>query len=794
MWIFLVLIYGVLKGAREIVKKKSLEKSSVPEVLFFYTLIGFVFLLPEMRDCMSFDRSLFPLILVKALCVFLAWIASFNVIKKMPVSIYGILDMARVLFAYLLGIIILSEKITIYQMIGMPLVLVGLYLLRVIKGDKDETASISPLTLYLAFLSCALNAISGLLDKIIMKGNITSGQLQFWYMYILVLLYAVYLFFGNTKIDTKSLKKNYWVIILAVIFIIGDRALFMANAYPGSKITVMTLIKQSACFVTIVLGKIVYKEKDLRKKLICAGVVTLGIVIATLGDIPSKSAETNGEIRGNYTITEEMESIEVPTETKENYDKDAVKLDIEKLKETIAVEGTDAGQEYIDETLFIGDSNTVRMMNYGFTSLNNTLAVTGMGIQSVESLKCIEFEGKSSPVTIIEAVKIMQPKRIIITYGTNNASGMEVDSFIKKYKEVLSSIHEAYSYADIIINSVPPFHKVNSYPNLKMSNIDKYNVALCEMANELGYKFLDTASVLKDENTGYAKDEYTVNDGIHITKAGFEAMFLYIRTHSVINEDTRPKPLKDVPKQKGTVYVISNDGKISHDPKAFGDMSDKDNPVTLPQIQPVQNIEENAVVKEEIQPEIHVEEQKHEHKSDGGTVEKEPTYYENGLKIYRCTECGEELLREEIPRLIKQPEKKPEPELEPKPDPKPEPEPEPKPEPKPEPEPSPEPTPDPEPKPEPTPEPSPEPGPEPTPEPTPEPEPTPSPEPTPEPSPEPEPTPEPAPESENNCNEILAVIYKNNMSEDTQKYVIKASKYELFVENGNLTYINCGRL
>ena len=46
MWMLLVLLYGVLKGAREIVKKKALTKSSVIEVLFFYTLLGFLFVTP----------------------------------------------------------------------------------------------------------------------------------------------------------------------------------------------------------------------------------------------------------------------------------------------------------------------------------------------------------------------------------------------------------------------------------------------------------------------------------------------------------------------------------------------------------------------------------------------------------------------------------------------------------------------------------------------------------------------------------------------------------------------------
>ena len=47
MWMLFVLNYGVLKGTREIVKKKSLQRRSVMEVLFFYTLFAFLFVCPE---------------------------------------------------------------------------------------------------------------------------------------------------------------------------------------------------------------------------------------------------------------------------------------------------------------------------------------------------------------------------------------------------------------------------------------------------------------------------------------------------------------------------------------------------------------------------------------------------------------------------------------------------------------------------------------------------------------------------------------------------------------------------
>lgn len=286
MWMLLVLVYGLLKGGREAVKKKCLEKNGVAEVLFFYTLFGLIIIAAEFvilkNPIMPKDFGLMPLIFVKSFVIFLAWILSFLVIKNMPISLYGVIDMSRVLFAYFFGMVFLHEHITTYQMIGMPMVLTGLFLLRLVKGKKSENEHVEAKYVIIAIISCALNAVSGFLDKVIMQRDISSGQLQFWYMLFLVAMYGVAMLVKRSDIDVKTLCKNYWIPILAIMFIIADRALFIANGYPESKVTIMTLIKQSSCFVTIALGKIVYKEKNILKKAGCAAVILAGILIAMI--------------------------------------------------------------------------------------------------------------------------------------------------------------------------------------------------------------------------------------------------------------------------------------------------------------------------------------------------------------------------------------------------------------------------------------------------------------------------------------------------------------------------------
>lgn len=278
-WILLVLLYGLLKGGREIVKKKSLEKNTVIEVLIIYTALSFLFVLPSAPKAWGVDWVTMLFIAFKSLIIFAAWILSFKAIKQMPVSLYGIIDLSRVLFATLLGVVILKEKMSILQIAGLVLVCVGLVMCERRKNLKEEKVS-ARIIIY-TLLSCLFNAISGVMDKILTK-NVTSTQLQFWYMLFMVIYYIIFIVVTKEKVKIVSALKNYWIWILAIMFVIGDKALFIANRMPDSRVTVMTLIKQSCCIVTILAGKFIFKEKNIGYKLICACIIIAGIVIAVL--------------------------------------------------------------------------------------------------------------------------------------------------------------------------------------------------------------------------------------------------------------------------------------------------------------------------------------------------------------------------------------------------------------------------------------------------------------------------------------------------------------------------------
>lgn len=301
IWMLLVLLYGLLKGSREIAKKLAMNKNSVMEVLVVYTILSFIFVIPQAPKAGGLEPKFYGLIAIKSFCIFIAWICSFRSLKKLPVSLYGILDLSRVLFATFFGVALLDEVLSPYQISGLIIVCSGLLLLKfkppflrkIFKieensstklplASENSTTNVYPVWIYvaMALISCLLNAVSGFMDKVEMK-DISSSQLQFWYMLFLVIYYLIYILITRKKIGF-SVFKNIWVWILAVMFVIGDKALFIANGMADSRITIMTLIKQSGCIVTIIGGKFIFKEKNTAYRFFCAAVIICGIVLGVV--------------------------------------------------------------------------------------------------------------------------------------------------------------------------------------------------------------------------------------------------------------------------------------------------------------------------------------------------------------------------------------------------------------------------------------------------------------------------------------------------------------------------------
>ena len=197
----------------------------------------------------------------------------------------------------------------------------------------------------------------------------------------------------------------------------------------------------------------------------------------------------------------------------------------------------DAGQTYINDIIFIGDSTTHGMAFYGvleggknttqvWTPKSGTLAMWNLLTEN------IVYPDDSSQMLIADAISIKKPKMTVLTLGVNGVSSLSEEQFKKYYVELIEKIKESSKETKIILQSIYPVCDYYEMKSISMEKINKANSWIAEIAHENGAYYLNTITSLVNEK-GYLNNDYCNGDGIHISKEGFEVILNYIRTHAI---------------------------------------------------------------------------------------------------------------------------------------------------------------------------------------------------------------------------------------------------------------------
>ena len=258
-----------------------------------------------------------------------------------------------------------------------------------------------------------------------------------------------------------------------------------------------------------------------------AALLTIGITLTML-----KRGKNPTEQPGDSSIVTPAPAPEGEEDISDHYQ-------INETSSALLTGTADAGNAYQEQTLFIGDSNTVRLYANGLISLQQFCAKEGIGTSAALNEGIVTFKRDDNRYTIAQAVAKMKPRRVVIMLGTND-NGMNTEDFISNYTALVQAIQASYPYTDIIVNTVPPVPSNHSnYPNMDQTRIDDFNMALLTMCEQLGVKFLNSAEALKDAN-GYGNVDYYQSGDIHLKPAGLKVLLKYLRTHAYETEDRRP--------------------------------------------------------------------------------------------------------------------------------------------------------------------------------------------------------------------------------------------------------------
>ena len=201
-------------------------------------------------------------------------------------------------------------------------------------------------------------------------------------------------------------------------------------------------------------------------------------------------------------------------------------------------ETPDAGHEYLDRFIFLGDSTTYGIGYYytqGYTELCPPSQIwtpaSGTLTLSYYNVATIVYPETSEELTIEEAVRRAQPEYLMITLGVNGVSFMDEEWFIRDYTALVELVRAASPNTRIILNSIYPV--AASYRDFNDINNDKIRAAngwVERIAGDTGVRFLNSYECLVGEDGNLAEEDQN-GDGIHLNGEAFTRVMQYIRTH-----------------------------------------------------------------------------------------------------------------------------------------------------------------------------------------------------------------------------------------------------------------------
>ena len=195
-------------------------------------------------------------------------------------------------------------------------------------------------------------------------------------------------------------------------------------------------------------------------------------------------------------------------------------------------------EDYFNDALFIGDSRTVGLDEYGgFQEETTFFAATSLTIyQLFDSPKEFASLADGTKATLEEALQERQFGKIYLMLGINELGRGTTESFFTVYADAVNRIRQLQPNAIIFVQGIMRVsgQKSETDPVFNNVNINERNQALAAMADNQTIFYLEVNDVLCDENGDLIAD-YTY-DQIPLKAKYYQIWKDYLFAHGVIRQ------------------------------------------------------------------------------------------------------------------------------------------------------------------------------------------------------------------------------------------------------------------
>ena len=289
LWLFLALLSAIFIALKNVITKRLVSLTDRNVILYtgylfsalFAILLIFFVGIPEIKPAFYYSIIIASIIDIIAMTFFLKAIASGELAKTFPLVAF------TPVFLIATSFLILGETTSIIGLSGILAISLGAYLLR---SESVRVGILEPLKLllrekgsrYMLITAFLFSLIGPLFKKAILNSSpfFALATTEFLGTLLLILF-----FLPQKKICTihKKIASNFKLLfLLSIATFFAALALFAALNFSIPAVYVIS-IKRTSILFTIILGFILFKEKNFARNLIAGTIIILGIFLISLG-------------------------------------------------------------------------------------------------------------------------------------------------------------------------------------------------------------------------------------------------------------------------------------------------------------------------------------------------------------------------------------------------------------------------------------------------------------------------------------------------------------------------------
>jgi len=295
-WIVLSVLSALLLGGYDAAKKWSVRENAVPIVLLGSVAIGALLYAPLVigssiaprwmpSDALVIDPLPWyrhGLIVAKSVLVGLSWTLAFSALKHLPLSIAAPIRATSPLWTILIAIVLFAERPTPMQWLGITVVLVGFWRFTLV-GRLEGIRFASDRSVFLMIGATLLGACSSIYDKWLLQyARFDPTTMQAWFtIYLVPVMMPLAFRWYVSERDEHPFDWRWSIAVISPLLILADWFYFVALSDPQAMISVVSVLRRCSVVIALAFGARALSESNFRAKLLCVGLILLGVLLLT---------------------------------------------------------------------------------------------------------------------------------------------------------------------------------------------------------------------------------------------------------------------------------------------------------------------------------------------------------------------------------------------------------------------------------------------------------------------------------------------------------------------------------